>query len=61
MTFSIDFFFRLLGAAIGAVVFAALLLGGIQLALGGAMIPGSVLLVGAALSLGWVLFFGRSS
>jgi len=44
---------------VGAVIFAALLLGGIQLTLGGAVIPGSVLLAGAALSLGWVLFFGK--
>lgn len=46
---------------VGAVLFAALLLGGIQLTLGGATIPGGILLTVAVLTLGWVLFSGNSS
>ncbi len=46
---------------VGAVLFAALLLGGIQLTLGGATIPGAVLLAVAVLTLGWVLFSGKST
>lgn len=41
---------------IGAVIFAALLSGGIQLTLNGADIPGGILLGTAVLTLGWVLF-----
>jgi predicted unusual protein kinase regulating ubiquinone biosynthesis (AarF/ABC1/UbiB family) len=41
---------------VGAVLFAALLSGGIQLTLGGATTPGAVLLTVAVLTLGWVLF-----
>jgi hypothetical protein len=43
------------------VIFTALLLGGIQLTLGNALIPGSILLAGAVLSLGWVLFSNRGN
>jgi predicted unusual protein kinase regulating ubiquinone biosynthesis (AarF/ABC1/UbiB family) len=43
---------------VGAVLFAALLTGGIQLTLGGATTSGTVLLIVAALTLGWVLFSG---
>jgi predicted unusual protein kinase regulating ubiquinone biosynthesis (AarF/ABC1/UbiB family) len=46
---------------VGAVIFTALLLGGIQLSLGNALIPGSILLAGAVLSLGWVLFSNRGN
>jgi len=46
---------------VGAVIFAAFLLGGIQLTLGGVMIPGSILFVGAAITLGWILFTGKGS
>lgn len=46
---------------VGAVVFAALLSGGIQLTLGGATIPGGILLAVAVLTLGWVLFSGKST
>ncbi len=46
---------------VGAVIFAALLLGGIQLTLNGADLPGGVLLVTAALTLGWVLFSGQNT
>ncbi|MCX6025528.1 MAG: AarF/UbiB family protein, partial [Chloroflexi bacterium] len=42
----------------GAVVFAALLAGGVQLYLGGAPVPASLLFAGAALALGYV-GFGR--
>ena len=43
---------------IGAVVFAALLLGGIQLTLGGADLFGGVLLALSALTAGWMIFSG---
>jgi predicted unusual protein kinase regulating ubiquinone biosynthesis (AarF/ABC1/UbiB family) len=46
---------------VGAVIFAALLLGGIQLILGEVMVPGSILLAGAAITLGWILFTGKGS
>ena len=46
---------------VGAVIFAALLTGGIQLSLNGATLAGAILLGGAALSLGWVLFSGKSN
>ena len=46
---------------VGAVIFAALLTGGIQLTLGGAEIPGIVLMVFSALTLGWVLFSGSGN
>ena len=45
---------------VGAVIFAALLLGGIQLSLAEAVIPGYVLLTVAALTFGWILFSGRN-
>jgi predicted unusual protein kinase regulating ubiquinone biosynthesis (AarF/ABC1/UbiB family) len=41
---------------VGAVLFTALLLGGIQLTLGGATTPGAILLSISVLTLGWVLF-----
>ncbi|MBN1148469.1 MAG: AarF/ABC1/UbiB kinase family protein, partial [Anaerolineales bacterium] len=43
----------------GSILFAALLLGGIQLYLGGALLFGSILIVTAGLDLLWVLFSGR--
>jgi predicted unusual protein kinase regulating ubiquinone biosynthesis (AarF/ABC1/UbiB family) len=46
---------------VGAVIFAALLLGGIQLSLAGTAIPGYVLLTVSALTLGWILFSSKSS
>ena len=46
---------------VGAVIFAALLTGGIQLSLNGAEIPGGILLTLAVLSLGWVFFAGSGS
>jgi predicted unusual protein kinase regulating ubiquinone biosynthesis (AarF/ABC1/UbiB family) len=44
---------------VGAVLFTAFLVGGIQLILAGADTPGVVLLGIAALTLGWVLFSGK--
>ena len=44
---------------VGAVIFGALLLGGIELILGGAQIPGGILITFSALTLGWVLFSGK--
>jgi predicted unusual protein kinase regulating ubiquinone biosynthesis (AarF/ABC1/UbiB family) len=44
---------------VGAVLFAALLTGGIQLTLGGATTPGAVLLTISTLTLGWILFSGN--
>jgi predicted unusual protein kinase regulating ubiquinone biosynthesis (AarF/ABC1/UbiB family) len=46
---------------VGAVIFAALLLGGIQLTLAGTPIPGYALLTVAILTLGWILFSGKSN
>ena len=46
---------------VGAVIFAALLSGGIQLTLGGATIPGGILLTVSLLTLGWILFSSKSS
>lgn len=46
---------------VGAVIFAALLTGGIQLSLGGADIPGLLLLTASALTIGWVLFSGNGN
>jgi predicted unusual protein kinase regulating ubiquinone biosynthesis (AarF/ABC1/UbiB family) len=45
---------------VGAVLFTALLLGGIQLTLGGATTLGAGLLVMAMLTLGWILFSSNS-
>jgi predicted unusual protein kinase regulating ubiquinone biosynthesis (AarF/ABC1/UbiB family) len=44
---------------VGAVIFTALLTSGIQLTLGGAAIPGTILITISALTLGWVLFSGK--
>jgi len=44
---------------VGAVLFAALLTGGIQLSLGGATIPGAVLLTISILTFVWILFSGN--
>jgi predicted unusual protein kinase regulating ubiquinone biosynthesis (AarF/ABC1/UbiB family) len=46
---------------VGAVIFAALLLGGIELTLGGATLPGGILITFSFLTLGWVLFSGNGS
>jgi len=44
---------------VGGVIFAALLVGGVQLYLAGEMLFGGVLLAGALMALGWVLLAGR--
>jgi predicted unusual protein kinase regulating ubiquinone biosynthesis (AarF/ABC1/UbiB family) len=44
---------------VGAVIFTALLTSGIQLTLGGAATPGTILITISALILGWVLFSGK--
>ena len=44
---------------VGGVIFAALLVGGVQLYLAGQMLFGGVLLGGALTALGWVLLAGR--
>jgi predicted unusual protein kinase regulating ubiquinone biosynthesis (AarF/ABC1/UbiB family) len=46
---------------VGGVIFAALLVGGVQLYLAGQMLFGGALFAGAALALGWVVFSGRRS
>jgi predicted unusual protein kinase regulating ubiquinone biosynthesis (AarF/ABC1/UbiB family) len=43
----------------GAILFAALLLGGIELSIAGHELPGNILFGGAALSLLWTIFAGR--
>ena len=43
----------------GAIVFAALLLGGIELSVAGYELPGNILFVGAGLSLLWMILAGR--
>jgi len=44
---------------VGAVIFGALLLGGIQLTLAGESIPGGILLGVAVVTLGWILLSGK--
>ncbi len=44
---------------VGGMIFAGLLLSGVQLYLAGQMVFGGVLLAGAALALGWVMLAGR--
>jgi predicted unusual protein kinase regulating ubiquinone biosynthesis (AarF/ABC1/UbiB family) len=45
---------------VGAVIFAALLIGGIQLSLAGVTIPGYLMLAISALTMGWLLFSGKN-
>jgi hypothetical protein len=44
---------------VGGMIFAALLVGGVQLYLAGELLFGGVMLAGAALALGWVALAGR--
>jgi hypothetical protein len=46
---------------VGGVVFAALLLGGVQLTLAGQVAFGSILFAGAGLALAWVIFARRET